>query len=105
MGIAYKAEARLELVEAARYYDFRQPGLGNEFLKEVDAALEELSERPLRWRKVTGRFRRCLVRRFPYGIIYTTDRDNIQIFAFTHLHRKPGYWKHRDRPGRAEEDI
>jgi plasmid stabilization system protein ParE len=105
MGVTYKAEARLELVEAARYYEASRPGLGRAFLGEVEMALEDLLKQPLRWRKIGGRFRRCLVRRFPYGIIYTTEGHDVLIFAFMHLHRKPGYWKSRDWPSGTEEDT
>jgi len=41
--------------------------------------------------------RRCLVHRFPYGIIYAIENDTIYIAAVMHLRREPGYWeRHRD---------
>lgn len=39
--------------------------------------------------------RRFLVRRFPYGILYTIEADHILILAIMHLSREPGYWRHR----------
>jgi hypothetical protein len=39
--------------------------------------------------------RRCLVKRFPYGILYGIDVDKIFVVAIMHLHRKPGYWLSR----------
>ena len=44
------------------------------------------------WRKVKGRFRRYLVQRFPYGLIYVVQEDVIYIAAVMHLKRKPDYW-------------
>ena len=35
--------------------------------------------------------RRCLLHRFPYGVIYRTRSESIQIVAVMHLHRKPNY--------------
>ena len=32
---------------------------------------------------------------FPYGILYTVERDSILILAVMHCSRKPGYWKRR----------
>jgi toxin ParE1/3/4 len=42
-----------------------------------------------------GRFRRCLVHRFPYGIIYAVEDDTIYVAAIMHLRRQPGYWERR----------
>ena len=44
-----------------------------------------------------GRFRRCLVHRFPYGVIYAVEDDVVYVAAVMHLKRKPGYWESRDR--------
>lgn len=36
--------------------------------------------------------RRVLVRRFPFNVIYRLRGDELQIVAFAHTRRKPGYW-------------
>jgi len=36
--------------------------------------------------------RRCLLSRFPYGIIYGVDSETIIVVAVAHLHREPRYW-------------
>jgi len=74
--IIYDPEAVAEIREAADYY-------------------ENCREGPLRWRKIKGRFRRSLIERFPYGIIYSAENDGIFIAAVMHLKRKPDYWKKR----------
>jgi toxin ParE1/3/4 len=47
------------------------------------------------WRILKGRFRRYLLQRFPYGIIYAVEGKVIYIAAVMHLKRKPGYWVSR----------
>ncbi len=42
------------------------------------------------WPVVEGELRRRLVRRFPFGVLYRSDPEEIVIVA--HLRRKPGYW-------------
>lgn len=45
--------------------------------------------------------RRRLLRRFPYSILYTVDRDEVVILALAHQKRRPAYWHSRgveDRP-------
>jgi hypothetical protein len=39
--------------------------------------------------------RRCLVRVFPYGVLFRVHPEQIVIVAIMHLHRDPGYWKER----------
>ncbi|WP_233787150.1 hypothetical protein [Dulcicalothrix desertica] len=39
--------------------------------------------------------RRCMTRRFPYGILYTIEQHYILILAVMHCSREPGYWKSR----------
>jgi toxin ParE1/3/4 len=41
--------------------------------------------------------RRCLIHRFPYGVIYALNEEESEIFilAVMHLHREPGYWSER----------
>ena len=35
------------------------------------------------------------VRRFPFGILYRVDPDEIVILAVMHLARQPDYWRDR----------
>lgn len=97
MALVYAAEARAELIEAAAYYELCKTDLGKDFLSETQSAVERLVSAPLRWRKFSGRFRRCRVRRFPYGVVYAVEADGIFVAAFMHLKRRPGYWKKRLR--------
>jgi len=39
--------------------------------------------------------RRCLMGKFPYGILYTVEEDYILILAIMHCSQEPGYWKNR----------
>jgi hypothetical protein len=42
--------------------------------------------------------RRCLIAKFPYGVIYhySPEQDEIVIVAIAHLHRRPDYWVSRE---------
>jgi len=41
-----------------------------------------------------GEIRRCRLRRFPYGIIYTLLEDDVVlIISVMHLHRHPLSWR------------
>ncbi|MGI9167057.1 MAG: hypothetical protein ACR2G5_11860 [Pyrinomonadaceae bacterium] len=50
---------------------------------------------PEAWAIHIGDTRRCLLHRFPYGVVYLMVPQGIEIVAVTHLHRKPDYWRDR----------
>lgn len=66
-----------ELREAVKFYEESRRELGREFLEDVETALDSIVRHPKLWRKLSGRFRRCLVHRFPYGIIYAVEDDTV----------------------------
>lgn len=93
--LIYAEEAKAELLAAARYYENCKPGLGQAFLLEAATAIDVIVARPHRWRKIKGKFRRYLLRQFPYGIIYAVDGEEVFVAAVMHQKRKPEYWQDR----------
>nr|CBX31560.1 hypothetical protein N47_E50720 [uncultured Desulfobacterium sp.] len=61
--------------------------------------LNLLQKRSLRhhfmYRILKAPFRRHLLPKFPYSIIYAIEPDHIRIIAVAHSKRKPGYWSAR----------
>ena len=90
--VSYLDPAREEMIEAARYYEGEAQGLGNDFLDEIEHAVSMIQEYPLSGKVVRKGMRRRLVRRFPFGIIYGVEADEIMIVAVMHLKRRPDYW-------------
>jgi plasmid stabilization system protein ParE len=82
-----------ELREASRYYEQRVPGLGLDFLQEVRATIRRILMHPQAWAALDEEIRRCRAHRFPYGIIYTIERDGVLIISVMHLHRRPESWR------------
>jgi len=95
MTIEFLPAAAAEVEEAVEWYNAKQPGLGEAFRQEVSKAVDRISLFPEGWAKVSHRSRRCLLRRFPYGVIYQVRDKMILVLAVMHLHRKPGYWHGR----------
>ncbi len=88
-------EAEQEMLEAAQYYHSQSPGLGRDYLFEVERAVRSIATSPQTWPILEGDLRRRLIRRFPCGILYRIDPDEIVIIAVAHLRKKPGYWGNR----------
>lgn len=69
-----------------------QEGLQFRFIEAVEHAIKKIIEAPERWRILEEDIRRCLVRVFPYALLYTIEKDYVLIIAVMHCHRKPDYW-------------
>ena len=95
MTYRFLSPAERELAEAAEYYDHAVPGLGLEFLNEVERTIARILRHPQAWTKITQHHRKCRTRRFPYAIIYAIESDVAIISAVMHGHRHPDYWKSR----------
>jgi plasmid stabilization system protein ParE len=80
---------------AASYYESCEPGLGIEFAEELASTIDMIVSFPTAWTIIEDGVRRALVRRFPYGIFYTIESDDIYILAIGDLHRSPDFWKSR----------
>ncbi|GKT10532.1 type II toxin-antitoxin system RelE/ParE family toxin [Desulforhabdus sp. TSK] len=95
MRYRFAPEAEAELNEAVNYYEECQDGLGLAFAGEVHAAIENICRFPLAWSPFSKNTRRCLLKRFPYGVVYQPKDDQIIVIAVMHLNRKPNYWRRR----------
>jgi plasmid stabilization system protein ParE len=95
MRYAFHPEAEAEFLAAIDYYEDCGPGLGYDFAVEVHSTIENIIGFPKAWTILEDDIRRCQIRRFPYGIIYSQDGEVIFILAVMHLHRDPEYWKDR----------
>jgi hypothetical protein len=95
MNFSFHPEAEKEFLAAIEYYERHAENLGFDFATEVYAAMGRAAEYPRAWPILEGEVRRCLITRFPYGVLYSQEPDGIFILAVMHLHRNPDYWKHR----------
>ncbi|MBN1362814.1 MAG: type II toxin-antitoxin system RelE/ParE family toxin [Sedimentisphaerales bacterium] len=95
MIYSFHPEAEEEFLRAIDYYERREKDLGLDFAIEVHAAIDRAAALPNAWPVVEGDIRRCQTQRFPYGVLYTQEPDGLFVLAVMHLHREPGYWRHR----------
>ena len=95
------AAAEDEVLEAAAWHEGRQTGLGEALLQELADLLQAIEERPDRFpflETLRGhRYRRAMLNRFPYLVIYEPHPDEVLVLAFAHTARRPNYWLSRSR--------
>lgn len=82
-------EASADIKAAVDWYDERRPGLGNEFLKEVDRMLGLIAIYPESCQKFRKSLRRALLHRFDYAVVYRTRADAIEVVAVMNCRRRP----------------
>lgn len=97
MNVLLSASARSDLADAVRYYEAQQIGLGAQFIDELQAVLNRVAMFPRAWPAFSVRTRRCLMSRFPYGVIYEMRDETIRVVAVGHQHRGPQFWAARAR--------
>jgi plasmid stabilization system protein ParE len=82
--------------EAARvWYLARNPTVADAFSRELITAIDSIAEAPLRWPRLHGHFRRYLLHKFPFSVVYLEREDSVEVIAVAHHRRRPGYWKQR----------
>jgi plasmid stabilization system protein ParE len=95
-----RPEAQSEIAEAFDWYQERAEGLGDEFVRVLDACLSSILRQPLAYPIVHRNARRALLRRFPYSILYIIEaqEDNLEtifVLACFHIRRDPRQWQKR----------
>lgn len=97
--VPFLPAAEDEFLEAIAWYEEERPGLGGEFLAEVERATRRIVSFPLHGSPYLVGTRRIVLRRFPYSVVYWPDPDDLLVIAVAHSKRKPGYWRSRVKRG------
>jgi plasmid stabilization system protein ParE len=88
-------EAQREFFEAVDWYSERSNRAAARFITEFWAAGQRACETPELYGEIMDDIRIVRLHRFPWGIVYRIEEEQIHILAVMHLHREPGYWLDR----------
>jgi plasmid stabilization system protein ParE len=88
-------EAEADIAKARDWYDEQRPGLGAEFVSAVDVALVRIQQNPLQYQVGRGRYRRAMLNRFPYTLVYSVSDEAVRVVACAHGSRHPKVWQER----------
>jgi plasmid stabilization system protein ParE len=90
--------ARSDVRSARTWYERERPGLGREFLDDLDALLRRIRSLPRQFPEVELNCRRALLHRFPYAVYFLMpSKDILSVVAVLHQHRNPRLWRQRIR--------
>jgi toxin ParE1/3/4 len=95
MQIEVHPRAIVDARQSRRWYERRSPATANRFVEELDRAIKEIVAAPQRWPNYLHGTRIFRLRKFPFIVVYCESDVLIEIVAFAHTRRRPGYWKKR----------
>ncbi len=93
--VIFRGAALRDASEAFDYYEDKRPGLGHEFLQELDQALARMQRSPETPRVIRANARRIRLDRFPYWLIYVATPEKLRIVSVFHCSRDPSVWQRR----------
>jgi plasmid stabilization system protein ParE len=80
---------------AYRWYARRSARVANRFMAELNRAMQQIIANPDLWLSHLHGTRAFRLHRFPYLIVYRRLNGTLQVVAFMHGRRRPGYWRRR----------
>lgn len=99
-ALRVEPEADEELASAVDWYEAQRAGLGAELMAAIVETVAKVQETPEAYPYVPGApadlpARQAHVSRFPYRVVYFDLPELVHVLAFSHVRRRPFYWRHR----------
>lgn len=87
--------AEVDAQSARAWYAERNAVAAAQFLTNLDIAIGRIHGSPERWPRVFGDYRRFILPKFPFSVVYRIHGNEIEVIAIAHHRRRPGYWIER----------
>jgi plasmid stabilization system protein ParE len=100
MQLEFFEDAVAEVEEDRAWYRKRSESAEAGFLRELDHAIQQVTEAPAQWPWFLAGTRRYVFPTYPYSLVYFVEDEVIRIVAVAHEKRRPGYWRKRLRARR-----
>jgi plasmid stabilization system protein ParE len=95
LPLDFHPTVRDEIDAAHAWYEQRRPGLGTDFLDDLQRVLAEITANPARYGFADADVREGALTRFPYAVYYRVLPDRIRVLAVYHSSRDPSGWQSR----------
>jgi len=81
--------ARNDTQDAYDWYENQLAGLGDKFLNALEECYLKIEKHPAAFGKFYKNYRKAVIKKFPYLIIFTIIKNEIFVFAIFHGERNP----------------
>ena len=88
-SISLSTEAEEDILYAYLWYEQQRHGLGDEFNSALEDSFSSIALTPDAFGFRKKNVRGCLVKRFPYLILFFIEGRYVRIVSVFHTHRKP----------------
>lgn len=95
LSIRLTDDALFDIEEIVLWYEDQRKGLSYDFELCLEAGINEIIRTPLAFQQRYKRVKIIFINRFPYGIHYTLQNDEIVIIGVFHTSRSPKNWDKR----------
>jgi plasmid stabilization system protein ParE len=90
-------DAMLDIEETFLWYQAVSPQLSDNFRSKLETALQEIQLHPLAFHSLSRKVRCRKLKRFPYLVIFSVQKDVISVVAVIHERRNPRLWRQKFR--------
>jgi plasmid stabilization system protein ParE len=95
LPVVFRRIALHEFRDAAKFYAAQRPGLGDEFIHEIERCVSLAAQQPPAYSLIHGKTRRITAIRFPFSIYFYVETERIVVIAIFHSSRNPAIWRER----------
>ena len=93
--VVFEAAAQADVRAALAHYGTVSTALATRFATDLDDAVGRIQRLPEAWPPAGAGLRRCLLRHFPYSVIYRTAFDPLRVLAVMHHRQSAERWQGR----------
>jgi len=87
--------AEREIADAYKWYGRRDRQAATRYRVEVNQAMDRIGQLPESFPPYMHGTRMCLLKKFPYLVVFREYPDHLFVVAVAHGRQRPGYWRKR----------
>jgi toxin ParE1/3/4 len=93
--IHFLPAAQADFEAALAWYRERSAKAADGFEEAVANGVQRITDQPEIYALLDNRHRRCLLKRYPYSLIYRIEPAGVLVVAVAHSSRSSRYWRSR----------
>ena len=94
-NVLFLPAAEADYQAALTWYLALNPRVANRFEDTLAKALQGIADNPDLYGLIDDRHRQCILRQFPYSLIYRMEKGDVLVVAVAHSRRSSSYWQGR----------
>jgi len=91
--VQFLPAAQDDYEEALAWYQARSPHAALGFQASVADGVQRVADQPDSYPSIDKRHRRCLLKRYPFSLIYRIETFGPLVVAVAHSRRSSRYWR------------